>query len=411
MHMKKAVFLFTIAFLSIQTNLTAQGLNFDGTNDYVIATNAGPSGIKDRTVECWIKTSNSINTQQVLIDWGAMTPNGSRFTLNLINNGRLRIEVGGNGITGTIQVANGMWHHVAVTYNHTATTKASLYVDGVLDISNNFTFPVNTLTTNAIQLGRRNDGANNYQGEMDEVRIWDFAKTASQILMDMNTEFCTTPTGLFAYFQLNDGVPSGANSSNTTAINLTSSLNNGSLTNFSLAGASSNWVAGSSSLSKPLDNTVFQVGGTIVATDSTANSYTWVDCNSATRLTANRSRSYMPTTNSDFKVILQKGICRDSSTCYTFLGVGMHGLMANETLNGYPNPTRNNYTLSIPDHLQKTACNLQLFSVEGKLVLEETIASLSDKVTVDMRHFESGLYYVKMTTKSESLMGKIIVEK
>ena len=76
--MRKIIVL--IGFVLIAFHAKSQGLSFDGINDYLISAQKGPSGTSDRTVECWIKTNNSISTQQVLIDWGAMSPNGSRFT-------------------------------------------------------------------------------------------------------------------------------------------------------------------------------------------------------------------------------------------------------------------------------------------------------------------------------------------
>lgn len=409
--MKSIATFLTIAFISFSFNYSAQSLNFDGINDYVITSAAGPIGTSNRTVECWIKTSNSINSQQVLIDWGDMSPNGSRFTLNLINNGRLRIEVGGNGINSTAQIANGMWHHVAVTYDHSATTKIRLYIDGVQDISGNFTVAVNTTATNPIQFGRRNDGVNHYQGEMDEVRIWNFAKTAAQILTDMNTEFCTSQIGLVAYFQLNDGTPFGVNGTSTSASDFVTPANNGVLTNFALAGRNSNWVAGTSSIAKPLNDTIIQVGSTIVALESSANTYSWVDCNSATPLTANSSQTYAPTVNGDYKVALQKGICIDTSACLNFLSVGIDQTELNFDLKGFPNPAQNDYTVSIPEQIQQQSGELKLYTMNGALVMQEQVNSFSNELSVNLSDFENGLYYIQLVTQKHNLVGKVVIEK
>lgn len=86
-----------LAALFITTQAYGQvALSFDGVDDYIDANSAGPQGSSDRTVECWFKTSNVMSAQQVLVDWGSMSPLGQRFTLNYIYNGLLRIEVGGN---------------------------------------------------------------------------------------------------------------------------------------------------------------------------------------------------------------------------------------------------------------------------------------------------------------------------
>ena len=220
-------------------------LDFDGVNDYVFAAAGGPTGTANRTVECWMKTSTNIATQQVLVDWGTMSPNGARFTLNVIYNGKLRIEVGGNGFHGTTNIADGAWHHVAVTYNHAATTKFTLYIDGVVEATGNTTVPVNTSASGGFQIGRRNDGINYFDGSIDEVRVWNVVRTQAQIQAAMNSEFCSLPTNLVAYYKFNQGNAGGNNAGLTSAINAVGS-NNGTLSGFSLTGTSSNWVNGAS---------------------------------------------------------------------------------------------------------------------------------------------------------------------
>lgn len=221
------------------------GLNFDGVNDYVSAASGGPTGTASRTVECWIKTSNNIASQQVLVDWGAMSPNGARFTLNVIYNGKLRIEVGGNGFHGTTNIADGAWHHVAVTYDNAAAIKFTLYIDGAVEATGNTTVATNTSTTGGFQIGRRNDFINYFNGVIDEVRVWNTVRTASEISSSMNGEFCSPPTGLVAYYKMNQGTAGGSNTGQTTLTNALGS-NHGTLYNFALSGSSSNWVTGKS---------------------------------------------------------------------------------------------------------------------------------------------------------------------
>ena len=385
-----------------------QGLNFDGVDDYVIASNVGPLGSTDRTVECWIRTSNSISSQTVIIDWGAMSPSGSRFTLNLINNGRLRIEIGGNGITGTTQVANGVWHHVAVTYDHSATTKVRMYIDGIQEFARNFTVGVNTASTNAIQLGRRNDGVNFYQGEMDEVRIWDVVRTAAEISANMNLEYCSPQTGLVAYYQLNDGMPSGMNSTITSASELISA-NNGTLTNFTLSGSTSNWVNGNSSISIPINDSIVQVGSTIVAIDSTMNTYIWIDCNSATPLISNRAQSYTPIVNGDYQVVLQKGSCVDTSTCLNFLSVGVNQVQLLETIASFPNPVQNYFNINLPDTYLSKKSIVSIYTINGKLVSEFS-PSNSNQIKLDVSKFENGAYLVQIISGSNMVVKKMLVQ-
>ncbi|MBK7410140.1 MAG: IPTL-CTERM sorting domain-containing protein [Saprospirales bacterium] len=142
-------------------------------------------------------------TQRVIVDWGLMTPNGSRYTVNMLNGG-LRIEVGGNGVTTATLINNGSWHHIAATYDNTlATDKHKLYIDGVFIIGSNLTVAANTLPGNII-IGRRNDGINYWQGNIDDVRVWNVAKSAAEIAAGMNTEMTGLEPGLIFYSKFDE---------------------------------------------------------------------------------------------------------------------------------------------------------------------------------------------------------------
>ena len=244
--MMRDLFLLTASIL-FQITMFGQSpvsnaLDFDGSNDYVLAANAGPTGTSNRTVECWIKTSTSQQSQQVILDYGTMVL-GSRFTLNLINFGKLRIEVGGNGFNSTQSIADGNWHHVAVTYNHNAAIKFNMYIDGVLETSQNTTVAVNTANA-GIQIGRRNDGVNYFNGAIDEIRIWDIARTQSEIQNNMNFRICAPTTNLVAYYTFDQGVAGGNNNAIGILFDYSGNVNNGVLSGFAQSGNSSNFISG-----------------------------------------------------------------------------------------------------------------------------------------------------------------------
>ena len=236
-----AVFFVLISCISVSFAQNV-ALNFDGSNDYVQTTYPGITGNAARTVEAWVRTTASGSTQKVIVDWGDMTT-GARFTINMLQNNSLRIEIGGSGLPGTIAINDGNWHHIAVVYNPMATLQYATYVDGAVNAQGNLPTTINTSSINNLMLGKRNDGINYWQGDIDEVRIFNYAKTQAQIQASMSTEFCPLPTGLVAYFKLNGGTPGVNNAGHTTALNSVSTQNGG-LFGFALSGATSNWVAG-----------------------------------------------------------------------------------------------------------------------------------------------------------------------
>ncbi|NJN77370.1 MAG: LamG domain-containing protein [Saprospiraceae bacterium] len=176
-----------------------------------------------------------------LVDYGTFV-NGQRFTFNVLWANAIRLEVGGNGLSGTIPVNDGNWHHVAVVFSNPGNNVA-LYVDGVLDAQGALTVTTNTGTANNVMIGRRIDGVNHFAGDIDEVRIWNYARTQAEIQANMNLELCNT-NGLTAYYQFNDGTPNANNTSATTTMDNSGNGNNGTLNNFALNGNSSNWITG-----------------------------------------------------------------------------------------------------------------------------------------------------------------------
>ena len=78
---------------------------------------------------------------------------------------------------------------------------------------------------------------NNYfGGEMDEVRIWEGARSQAEIMTYMNCELSGTESNLVAYYNLNQGVAGGNNAGEDTAIDQSSNGNDGALLNFALTG-------------------------------------------------------------------------------------------------------------------------------------------------------------------------------
>jgi hypothetical protein len=122
----------------------------------------------------------------------------------------------------------------------------ALYVDGVLDTQGSLTVAANTASNgNNVMIGRRVDGVNYFTGSIDEVRIWNSARTATQIQANMNNELCgNSNTNLVAYYKFNHGVPSGNNAGITTLTDDSGGGNNGTLNGFALVGSTSNWVTG-----------------------------------------------------------------------------------------------------------------------------------------------------------------------
>lgn len=234
-------------FLSMLLPSTLQSqnaLNFDGTNDFVQTTYGGILGSANRTFEAWVYVSPGATANTAILDYG-LNAVGSRNTFLVNPNNQLAFISGGTNanISSSLNaVTRGQWIHVAFVLNNGT---GFLYVDGIQVGTGSLT-TVNTPSGNAnLRIGQRVAGGSiPFEGAIDEVRVWNYARTLTEIQNDMNAEFCTIPTGLMAYYQFNEGVAGGTNTGLINLPDFSGNAYNGTLNNFALTGTSSNWVSG-----------------------------------------------------------------------------------------------------------------------------------------------------------------------
>jgi hypothetical protein len=231
----KNLYLLLFCFFFVGANAQKIALNFAGDDDWVTGTNNSlPQGNAPRTIETWIKYSTSRNDMSIF-NYGTFASN-QKFTLHLYNGVYIIGE--GNDLNTGYHFNDGAWHHLAVTHNGTTTI---VYVDGIVRGSRNTTY--NTTGFN-YQMGvslRNGNWDFRFAGTIDELRIWNVARTQQEIADNMNTLIASAP-GLIAYYNFNDGIPNGNNTAITTVADRTGNGNNGTLNNFTLTGMSSNFV-------------------------------------------------------------------------------------------------------------------------------------------------------------------------
>lgn len=228
-------------------------LNFDGVNDYVNLNSVASSLANDNTftVEFWMNADRSLQTQnRVAIFSVNPNPGDNKFMLLLggtgtVQEGRIIVfdQNAGAGNRYAIvsdTVGDSTCHHIAYVRNNST---GSLYIDGVLSGSHT---PYYTLaSSDRYSLGQEWDLTNTsdfYNGNLDELRIWNFAKTQSQIQTEMNNELTGSETGLISYYNMNQGIPFGNNTSEVYLIDSSPNSLNGSLNNFGLNGSTSNFI-------------------------------------------------------------------------------------------------------------------------------------------------------------------------
>ncbi|WNM20364.1 HYR domain-containing protein [Flavobacterium capsici] len=225
-------------------------LNFDGSNDHVTLPEFN-LGTSDFTIETWINPNS--NSSGYLISNRTFEPNqpGNWFVLSRQGAGNIGFEMAASGspaylpIISTAVAPLNTWTHLAVSRQGTLVT---LYINGVPDITVNDTFVRNLSTGNySLFGGFPAFNAAWFNGTMDEVRIWDVARTQAQIDANKNLEL-SAQAGLKAVYNFNQGIPNGNNAGLTNVVDGSGNNYNGLLNNFALSGTNSNWVEGNSAI-------------------------------------------------------------------------------------------------------------------------------------------------------------------
>jgi hypothetical protein len=165
----------------ITTGKNGKALNFNGTNAMVSVNNSASLQLTTgMTLEAWVKPS------VVTSAWRDVIYKGNDNYFLMATSDRSSMPVGGGTfgeVNGTAALEVGTWTHLAVTYDG-ATQK--LFVNGVHKSSVARTGTIAT-STNPLQIGGDSIWGQFFQGDIDEVRIYNRALTQPEIQTDLAT--------------------------------------------------------------------------------------------------------------------------------------------------------------------------------------------------------------------------------
>ena len=242
--------------ITVNPNPVNKGILFGGTNAYVTMGAAPQLGAPQFTIEGWVRrdgtgVATSTGTNGVnaipLVTKGRAEAEASNVDMNYflgIDNttGKLAadFEEGATGISpgnnhpligGTVLQTN-VWYHVAASYDGSI---LRLFLNGNADGQLTVGQPPRSDSIQHFGIGTALNStgvaAGFFNGAIDEVRVWNYARTAAQILSGKNREI-PSASGLLGRWGLNEN-------SGTTAIDSSASHVNGAIT-----GTNWSWVSG-----------------------------------------------------------------------------------------------------------------------------------------------------------------------
>lgn len=171
-----------LLFLGFCNAQTTQSLTFDnGTSMVDLTDQYLPNGNSPRTLELWIRIDSWDWQDRYYFSYGGTIP-GQGWSLGTWFNGQVVFTQIGGTLTSNADISDGLWHHVAVSYDG---TMYNMYIDGQLDNSTNTLFTDTQLSTARIG-GYVGNTSQSAIGDCDEIRMWDIALTQIEIQDRMN---------------------------------------------------------------------------------------------------------------------------------------------------------------------------------------------------------------------------------
>jgi hypothetical protein len=172
-------------------------LQFDGIDDYVEAADHSELnfGIGNFSFDAWIKT-NANTGVEVIVDKRKGYNLGYSFFLN---DGYLSLQLsdgsfpfGYTNYASPVFVADGNWHHIAVTVSRSSNQGILFYLDGVSTQYGNPTAHPNSLdNTDNLRIGRNSsstisDQIGTFKGILDEIELFNRVLTQAEIVSIFN---------------------------------------------------------------------------------------------------------------------------------------------------------------------------------------------------------------------------------
>lgn len=221
-------------------------LSFDG-NDRVVIPDSPSLRPTNLTLEGWFQfegTNTAILVQKSIVN----TFYRASYQLWYDQaNSTLNAGVGRNDATGLIPVTAsftpvlGRWYHIAFTFDDSSDTQV-LYLDGG-QVATSATTQTPEYSADPIVLGHHSPDfyTDYWRGTMDEIRLWDSARSQAQIQAGMGRKLMGNEPGLAALYHMDEG-------QGNKILDATSNHNDGTLGDSGIGTRVPTWTSGISPL-------------------------------------------------------------------------------------------------------------------------------------------------------------------
>lgn len=373
-------------------------LEYDGINDYVELSNESAFDFESAiTLEAWVKF-NTVSGMQGIISKN-FGNNAHPYQIRIVDNeilfGFYSNTIGWQPVqTSSANLQIGEWTHIACTYNMQT---VKIYVNGEQKASVSKTFAI-PLNNQAVEIGRTKDvGYEYFSGTIDEVRIWDIALNAGEIMENMCTNYDgVIDENLIGYYKFNE--------CGGTVLSDVQNGNNGVLIEMegdewiesdACPVYNINFIVKEEPGSSPIEDAMINMNGTIRFTDSEGEAY--FEGYEAKHYEYNVQMDGYSYASGSFDLInedltIEVNLILSSANEYQY---NSHA--------AYPNPTEGMLNL-----YSDYSGSIEILDLSGKLVKTQAIKKGTNNLNLE--GFPSGLYYLKVEDGITVSYQKIILK-
>lgn len=179
-------------------------LRLNGTNAYIEIPDHPSLRVSYITVEAWVKHNGK--------DDSLILNKENDYEFRIQSNGLVQWALSAVGrpnwswFNSGASVPRNQWTHVAVVYNG---QRVFTYING--ELKGNVSFPYGELNkrTRVLMIGNRESGSSSFfGGDIDEVRIWNYPRSAEEIRENYTKVLIGDEDGLVGYWRLDEGLGS-----------------------------------------------------------------------------------------------------------------------------------------------------------------------------------------------------------
>jgi uncharacterized repeat protein (TIGR03803 family) len=149
---------------------------------------------------------------------------------------------------------------------------------------------------------------------------------------------------------------------------------------------------------RSIDTSVVLIGNNQLIANTTTANYQWFDCLTNSTVGGAVFQTFIPSTSSDYAVIVSDNYCIDTSFCYPIIniGIGIDEISDNTNYLLFPNPTSGFTTLKFNEEIFDG--KIYIYSINGQLLKFYKNVNGS-QIEIDLSLLEKGNYLIKIETK------------